>query len=241
MPRNIICSAKDTENGWILSVMNPDFSETKREHTSEFYYTVQRSSVCSDNREIHDIHMTFCPDLSDLDITDCLLEVTYQDTVDIKNSSVTIVFSNLCEVEYIQSDSECLLLLFEQIPSGDEAIGGDYIQEQISIRFLMNKKIWTEPMKMILKSQANTMTWVVCGFLRDQISGLSNNEPKSIESIAAKEVVLAHVITMEGLKMQVEISDCDREGVINAQADFNSESSTPQTIFKMKSTLTLKS
>ncbi|HBN82773.1 MAG TPA: hypothetical protein DDZ89_02915 [Clostridiales bacterium] len=235
MSKNKVCSEVDAENGWNISVLKPVLSN--REKTSEFQYTIQRSHMNSNKREIGHIHMNFCTDITDLDITDCSMKITYMDQEDIGNAPVTMVFSDLCAFMETQPRSECISLSFDDTPYGDDVIGGNYIQDRISICFKMNKKLWTDPIKMVLKTETNVITSVFCGFIYAELSLLSNNVPESTESIALTEAVLTHMINVEEQKLQAAALECETEDVENDKTVISSSDNTFRTIFKMQLTI----
>ena len=150
MLENTILQSTETDNGWIISLLEPVPPIKPGTTASEFCYEIKRPDEYLIIRETSDICIGNCPDLEGFKIINCSLTITYKDAKDIENAPVTMHFKNACEVENTPPGSECRrILLFDGIPSGNQAVGGNYIQDSIILCFSTNENLLVGSMEII--------------------------------------------------------------------------------------------
>lgn len=159
MPTNSSCDRTQTLHGWEISLVQPAGNIP----SSTFQYSIVRQAGFPTSRQISNILICLCPDITNAErlalLKSCSYSVYYDD-----NSSETF---NDCYIENTitppaANPAECRGLKFDDIPSGS----GDTEQTQVVLNFTLTETLPVGPVRIGLKAGPSDTSGVwenICG------------------------------------------------------------------------------
>ncbi|GIM28041.1 hypothetical protein CPJCM30710_07070 [Clostridium polyendosporum] len=142
------CNVTDMVNGWEIELTVP----APIGPSNIFQYTITRIEPYSDSRELSNIRICLCPNISDNDRTALLASCSY--TVFFEDdSSIT---SEDCFIDNTipnpnENPAACKGLKFDNIPSGDEETGE---QTRVVLNFTLTRQLPIGPVDIGFKAGA---------------------------------------------------------------------------------------
>jgi hypothetical protein len=129
-----------TPPGWTVSYVKSGSTDKSEVKVFDLQYGIQRSVANRYLNEVDRISIHYSSENKNIVFTRCSLEITYKDSILSENAPVTIKLPNVWEqISQPNGSVNKGTINFSNIPTGDEVIGGNYIQDHISIFIAANQ------------------------------------------------------------------------------------------------------